>query len=301
MLQNNSNKLPVNLFFLENNKDFLNKFFIFSHPKKVNHVYSNFFISKEQYNKLKHLNDEYSIGLTTPSIFEKNTFDILDENNKEKQKLEPIAQIKELSDNKKKGIFKIIYPEKVSLFTNMDNNFEFKEEVDENKTEDNLFIRKKMPRKENKDNIRRKIKRSFFNKYVIPKLNMILKNNGSNLYFMRLPQSFVSDICIKNNKKVINMTLSEIFLNEEINVNNTNKDLTNYFHNLKVINNMDIKENKEFQKILNMKFYELFNEYLNSVEFQIDEINRLKKKKFENSFINRYISISKNFIDFYSK
>ena len=301
MLQNDSNKLPVNLFFLENNKDFLHKFFIFSHPKKVNHIYSNFFISKEQYNKLKHLNDEYSIGLTTPSIFEKNTFDILDENNKEKQKLEPIAQIKELSDNKKKGIFKIIYPEKVSLFTNMDNNFEFKEEVDENKTEDNLFIRKKMPRKENKDNIRRKIKRSFFNKYVIPKLNMILKNNGSNLYFMRLPQSFVSDICIKNNKKVINMTLSEIFLNEEINVNNTNKDLTNYFHNLKVINNMDIKENKEFQKILNMKFYELFNEYLNSVEFQIDEINRLKKKKFENSFINRYISISKNFIDFFSK
>ena len=301
MLQNNSNKLPVNLFFLENNKDFLHKFFIFSHPKKVNHIYSNFFISKEQYNKLKHLNDEYSIGLTTPSIFEKNTFDILDENNKEKQKLEPIAQIKELSDNKKKGIFKIIYPEKVSLFTNMDNNFEFKEEVDENKTEDNLFIRKKMPRKENKDNIRRKIKRSFFNKYVITKLNMILKNNGSNLYFMRLPQSFVSDICIKNNKKVINMTLSEIFLNEEININNTNKDLTNYFHNLKVINNMDIKENKEFQKILNMKFYELFNEYLNSVEFQIDEINRLKKKKFENSFINRYISISKNFIDFFSK
>ena len=301
MLQNNSNKLPVNLFFLENNKDFLHKFFIFSHPKKVNHIYSNFFISKEQYNKLKHLNDEYSIGLTTPSIFEKNNFDILDENNKEKQKLEPIAQIKELSDNKKKGIFKIIYPEKVSLFTNMDNNFEFKEEVDENKTEDNLFIRKKMPRKENKDNIRRKIKRSFFNKYVIPKLNMILKNNGSNLYFMRLPQSFVSDICIKNNKKVINMTLSEIFLNEEINVNNTNKDLTNYFHNLKVINNMDIKENKEFQKILNMKFYELFNEYLNSVEFQIDEINRLKKKKFENSFISRYISISRNFIDFFSK
>ena len=301
MLQNNSNKLPVNLFFLENNKDFLHKFFIFSHPKKVNHIYSNFFISKEQYNKLKHLNDEYSIGLTTPSIFEKNTFDILDENNKEKQKLEPIAQIKELSDNKKKGIFKIIYPEKVSLFTNMDNNFEFKEEVDENKTEDNLFIRKKMPRKENKDNIRRKIKRSFFNKYVITKLNMILKNNGSNLYFMRLPQSFVSDICIKNNKKVINMTLSEIFLNEEININNTNKDLTNYFHNLKVINNMDIKENKEFQKILNMKFYELFNEYLNSVEFQIDEINRLKKKKFENNFINRYISISKNFIDFFSK
>ena len=301
MLQNNSNKLPVNLFFLENNKDFLHKFFIFSHPKKVNHVYSNFFISKEQYNKLKYLNDEYSIGLTTPSIFEKNTFDILDENNKEKQKLEPIAQIKELSDNKKKGIFKIIYPEKVSLFTNMDNNFEFKEEVDENKTEDNLFIRKKMPRKENKDNIRRKIKRSFFNKYVITKLNMILKNNGSNLYFMRLPQSFVSDICIKNNKKVINMTLSEIFLNEEININNTNKDLTNYFHNLKVINNMDIKENKEFQKILNMKFYELFNEYLNSVEFQIDEINRLKKKKFENSFISRYISISRNFIDFFSK
>ena len=301
MLQNNSNKLPVNLFFLENNKDFLHKFFIFSHPKKVNHIYSNFFISKEQYNKLKHLNDEYSIGLTTPSIFEKNTFDILDENNKEKQKLEPIAQIKELSDNKKKGIFKIIYPEKVSLFTNMDNNFEFKEEVDENKTEDNLFIRKKMPRKENKDNIRRKIKRSFFNKYVITKLNMILKNNGSNLYFMRLPQSFVSDICIKNNKKVINMTLSEIFLNEEININNTNKDLTNYFHNLKVINNMDIKENKEFQKILNMKFYELFNEYLNSVEFQIDEINRLKKKKFENSFISRYISISRNFIDFFSK
>ena len=118
--------------------------------------------------------------------------------------------------------------------------------------------------------------------------------------------------CIRDAYNILNDVIEKLYpileinkgninLNEEININNTNKNLTNYFHNLKVINNMDIKENKEFQKILNMKFYELFNEYLNSVEFQIDEINRLKKKKFENSFINRYISISKNFIDFFSK
>ena len=97
------------------------------------------------------------------------------------------------------------------------------------------------------------------------------------------------------------MTLLDIFLNKEINVNKSSNDFTNYYHNLNVINNIEIKENKQFQKILNTKYSELFNDFLNSAEFQIDEINWLKQKKFGDEFITRYINISKNFIKFFSE
>ena len=51
------------------------------------------------------------------------------------------------------------------------------------------------------------------------------------------------------------------------------KGLLNYSHNLKVVQNDEIKENEEFKKIFNKSFSELYEEYINSNEFKIDEIN----------------------------
>ena len=57
----------------------------------------------------------------------------------------------------------------------------------------------KRPRRDNQDNIRRKIKRGFFNNALINKLNDKLKRIGSIYYFMKFPKCFVWD----GNRKII--------------------------------------------------------------------------------------------------
>ena len=49
-----------------------------------------------------------------------------------------------------------------------------------------------------------------------------------------------------------------------------------------------------------MKYRDIFEEYINSDEFKIEEINRLKKKKMQDDYIKKYIMIAYNFIQFYS-
>ena len=43
--------------------------------------------------------------------------------------------------------------------------------------------REKRSRKENQDNIRKKIKRGFLNNALIPKINMIIKKHGGKIFF----------------------------------------------------------------------------------------------------------------------
>jgi len=91
------------------------------------------------------------------------------------------------------------------------------------------------------------------------------------------------------------MTLLEIFITKEI---YPSDGLNNYFHNLQVIEKKEIAENLELKGIFNKKYCELFEEYINSKEFIVDEINRLKKK-FDESYIENYIYLSKHFIEFF--
>ena len=83
-------------------------------------------------------------------------------------------------------------------------------------------------------------------------------------------------------------------------IHENEKGLSNYSHNLKVVESEEIRENEEFKKILNKSFRELFEEYINSDEFKIEEINRLKKKNGE-EYISKYIYLAKNLIEFFSK
>ena len=78
------------------------------------------------------------------------------------------------------------------------------------------------------------------------------------------------------------------------------KDLNNYHCNLKVLENKETKEIQELKEILNKKFCELFDEYINSKEFNIDEIKRLKNNNMDNIYIERYIYQSKHFIEYFS-
>ena len=151
-------------------------------------------------------------------------------------------------------------------------------------------------RRENMDNIHKKIKTVFFNNFIYNKINEKLKKKKSRLYFVKFPISFVNDVKRNTNKDIINLSLLEIISKKELYNEN---DLSNYYHNLKVIENKETLENEELKEILNKKYCELFEEYINSKEFNIDEINRLKNNNFGDVYIKRYLYLAKNFIKYF--
>ena len=189
--------------------------------------------------------------------------------------------------------FNVIYPEISPIITNI---------INKTLKEKNILLKRKRLEKrrrrlDNQDNIRKKIKRGFLNNALYNKLNKKLKEIGSKLFLEKFPQKFACDVVKKTNKLLLNMNLEEIFELKEL---YNEKELKNYYHNLKVVKNKEIQENEEFKKILNKKYYELFEEYINSDEFIIDEINRLKKNKMHNTYIEKYIYLAENFIEFFS-
>ena len=189
-------------------------------------------------------------------------------------------------------IFEVIRPIKVGLFTKLD--------IDLSKEKEDTFMKRKRygekrSRKENQDNIRKKIKRGFLNNALIPKINMIIKKHGGKIFFEIFKQHFVSDVTRKRNMELINMTLEEIFRKKEL---YHETDINFYYHNLNLVNSKEIQENKELKNILNLKLIKIFQEYINSKEFNIDEINRLKSKNMKDSYIKRYIYLAQNFIQF---
>ena len=184
-------------------------------------------------------------------------------------------------------IFQIIYPKKLTMFTKNDK-------VLLGKKIKRSFNKRK--RKDNTDNKRRKIKRSFLNETLINLLNEELKFIGSKLYFMKFPHKFVSDVTRKTNKKILYLTLKEIFENIKLYDNN---ELNNYYHNLNVLKNKQIKENEEMKTIINKTYIDLFTEYINSDEFKTGEINRLREKNMKESYIEDYKFVANGMIDFY--
>ena len=172
--------------------------------------------------------------------------------------------------------------------------------LDKEKEKVNLIGKKRRrARKEDKDDIRVKIKRAFYNISLRNKLNNKLKSIGSKKYFEKFPKHFASDPNKKRNKGILNMTLNQIFEKKELYNYEDDCGKTKYLHNLKTVQNEEIKKNEEFQKILNKTFHELYEEYINSDEFKIDEINRLKKKNGD-EYIKKYKELAENLIEFFS-
>ena len=199
----------------------------------------------------------------------------------------------EKDESNKIKIFDVIYREQISLFTNIEKDLIINEQNYIKRKRNN----KRRRRRDNQDNMRKIIKRGFLNNSLIPKINLLLKSSGNILYFEKFPQNFVSNISRQINNKLINMTLKEIFERKEL---YEDKDINNYNHNLTVIKSEEIQECDELNIILNKKYCELFEEYINSKEFQIDEINRLKNKDMNDEYIEKYIYLAKHFIEFFN-
>ena len=97
------------------------------------------------------------------------------------------------------------------------------------------------------------------------------------------------------------MTLGEIFCKKELYLPENEEGLNNYLYNLKVIKSEEVEENDEFKKILNKTIRKLYEEYINSEEFKVEEINRLKEKKMKDEYIERYITLARYLITFFTQ
>ena len=199
----------------------------------------------------------------------------------------PLFEVKEENYvgliREKKDIFQVIYP-------NRDKNFLKRKILPKGRSHDDRL-----------DNIRVRIKRTFFNYALLKKLNENLKRIGSKKYFQKFPQHLVSDVDRKRNKDIFEMTLRKFIENEGLNCNGKKNDYGNYNHNLDVLKDNKVKNSLEFQKIIDNKtIKQLYEEYINSDEFKIKEINRLKNvKKEDDVYIKTYIEVSENLIEFF--
>jgi hypothetical protein len=292
MSSGNDNTIPTQ-FFVENKTIFFpdytkNEQYDIETPFDMNISSQSSGLSGKE-NEIINFKNNVDSPIFIPSTLDPNPLPTLDE----------IIQINSKdSDNKKISFFS---SEKSNLFSYTEKNFDLV--IDE----ENILKRKRYnyqrPRRDNQDNIRKKIKRGFFNNALVKNLNDKLRSIGNNKYFNKFPQHFVSDVNRIRNKEIFSMTLAEIFEKKELYLHEgkTGNALNYYFQNLKVFENEDIKENKELKKIFNKTICELYEEYINSDEFKIIEINRLKQKNMQDEYISRYICLAKTLILYFTQ
>jgi len=234
-------------------------------------------------------------SMTSSLPLEENEVDLNEQSSSNLFSLESLQE----KEQEKKPLFEVVYPKKDLLFSKTEKNSGL---ISIEETEETFLKRKRLPirkpRKDNQDNMRKKIKRGFFNTALINILNQKLESSGSTKYFEKFPQFFVSDVNQKRNKEIFSMTLSEILEKKELYENEQKSGFENYSHNLKVVQSEDIKENEEFKIIFKKTICELYEEYLNSDEFKIVEINRLKEKNMADDYIARYIYLANHLIEF---
>ena len=226
---------------------------------------------------------------------------------------------------KKRHLFKIDYPKNFGIFSCGDFNKysrqiidEVMEEFEQNDSNESgdeplpkLGSKKKsckkiqnvQKRKENADNIRKKIKSRFL-KVLKNTVNERLKAAGSQKLFKFLPQRFICNVSKEKNKAVLNLSFKELFSKNFCEEEKGNEaDLANYYHNLSVLDylekNKEISENSNFNVFKDMKYYKIYNEYLKSKEFEM-EIASLKKEKENDKYIKNYIIKASDLIEFFS-
>ena len=221
---------------------------------------------------------------------------------------------------RKRNLFKIDYPNYYSIFSygqyneysrqliedalnpNMGKDSKKKENASKSDCKKKPHQKKKnvLKRKENSDNIRKKIKARFL-KVLKNAINQRLKSAGSEKFFNFLPQAFICNVSKQKNKAVLNLSLKEL-LEKNLCEGEKSKDLKNYYHNLSVLEyleqNYDIGEKSNYNNFKNMKYYQIFNEYLKSKEFEM-EIASLKQEKENDKYIRDYIIKANNILDFF--
>lgn len=202
----------------------------------------------------------------------------------------------QLNTKHKKKKFEVIYPAKnQQITTESEIKYDFTKKI---------RSKNKQPRFTNWDNIRRVIKRRFVNTYLKNKINMKLKKAGHETFIESFPQEFAANVTKEFNRSIINMTFGQILKTERF---YSSKKLYQYKYNYKknseIVNSINEGRNSDLKELLNKKFSELFEEYLNSNEFKINEIQRLRnsKKPKDIIYIKKYEHLANNLIEYFAK
>ena len=147
-----------------------------------------------------------------------------------------------------------------------------------------LFLSRKKNRKIMQDNIIKKIKSKFFKYIKIILKERLVKRYNYKGSFKFLPQKFICNIKKDDNKSIWNETLLE-FLENKLQSNNKYKILG------------FLKDDK----IGEIKLQDLYNEYLNSQEFE-EIVHCIKKEKNVNEkYVNDYKINAKEFINYFTQ
>ena len=219
-------------------------------------------------------------------------------------------------ETKKRNLFRITHPDKFIIFNPGDYDHSIRQFInkiisEEKKSKTPSFSKEKrrktiLYRKYNADNIRKKIKSRFL-KSLKNTINYKLKLAGSKKTFNFLQYKFGSNVTKKINKEVLNLTFKEIisknFCDSE---KEDDVNMKKYYDNLSVLKYLERKteicEKSNYNIFKDMKYYEIFEEYLNSKEFEI-EIGNLRKEKLNDNdkYIQKYIKLAYGLNDFFSK
>ena len=219
--------------------------------------------------------------------------------------------------NEPKKIFKEVYPE-IHLFEKAEINIDeiiptYSKYDFSKRRRSKIKLRKYLQ----KHNILVKMKTAFINTYLLKAYNKKIKEAGYNTLFGKLPHRFVINVSKGLNKVFMQKTLGQIlkeretYAKKEKTQGQTPKEKekdtkepenTNFFQNSKIVDQIENGENSELILILNTKICHLFDEYLNSKDFFITEINRLKTKtskiKKDDYYLAKNIYLSRHWKQF---
>ena len=152
------------------------------------------------------------------------------------------------------------------------------------------------PRKEEPDDIRKKIKSRFF-KTLKEYINKILNILHIDKKFEFLPQIFIRTISKSQNKEMLDKTLEQIIISfKKYNSEKDKKNCELLKYLKENINNIKIKK---LYDVFSTRIEKLFTEYLNSEEFE-KSVSRLKDEGNYSQYIENYISLANNFVEYFS-
>jgi len=166
--------------------------------------------------------------------------------------------------------------------------------------------REKKARKYEPDDIRKKIKGKF-HKTLKLILNRNLKAAGSQKFFKYLPQSFVGNITQKFNLKYLDYTFKELLLTDFSLSHDKSRykkaDYKNYLTNKNTVKYLEennlISINSGFDLIKDMKYRDIFRSYFSSKYFE-DSVKELETKNEDSYYIQEYIRLSRNYLEYFS-
>lgn len=159
------------------------------------------------------------------------------------------------------------------------NNLKKKKDIEGEKKEDDI----KNVRKFSNDMIRKKILGKFRNEILIQIQELYQEENVKVKKWFRFDKQFRENTSIEKNKKILDYTLGK-YLDEHCYDKNNEK-----FNEFKLNNGL-----------FSRKMKDLYNEYLDSRQFE-ESIKKLVEKGESFDYISQYINVAKKVIDYYEK